>query len=379
MAHGLRLVGLTKRYKRHLAVDNLDLDVVAGQFYTLLGPSGCGKTTTLRLIAGLERGEAGSIYLDDRLISSVEKEIFVEPEGRGMGMVFQSYAVWPHMTVAGNVEFPLKLRGVPAAERRERTRDVLHMVGLDGYEDRGATQLSGGQQQRVAMARALVYNPDVLLLDEPLSNLDAKLREQMRLDLRLLQRKLKMTTIFVTHDQIEAMVVSDRVVVMNQGKIEQIGTPEEVYQTPSTRFVMDFLGRVNYIPARLAERRGDLAVLKSDGTSVVVPAYLVDRFQPDQRLMLCPRPEDVSLAPAGQQRPEDLHGVVEVATFLGHTVEYLVRVGEILLRVEGPAVRRQAEGDSVYLRIDPHQMHIWALDTADPVAESMPPALAATI
>jgi ABC-type Fe3+/spermidine/putrescine transport system ATPase subunit len=379
MAHGLRLVGLTKQYKRHRAVDNLDLDIVAGQFYTLLGPSGCGKTTTLRMIAGLERGDAGSIYLDDRLISSVEKGIFVEPEGRGMGMVFQSYAVWPHMTVGGNVEFPLKLRGVPAAERRERVRDVLHLVGLDGYEDRGATQLSGGQQQRVALARALVYNPDVLLLDEPLSNLDAKLREQMRVDLRILQRKLKMTTIFVTHDQIEAMVVSDQVVVMNAGKIEQIGTPEEVYQAPSTRFVMDFLGRVNYIPSRVGERRGDMTVLRSDGTSMQVPSYLVDAFEPDQRVMLCLRPEDISLAPEGQQRPEDLRGVVEVATFLGHTVEYLVRVGEITLRVEGPATRRRAEGDTVYLRIDPNQTHIWSLDSADPVAESTPPAVTATI
>jgi iron(III) transport system ATP-binding protein len=245
VAENLTLTNVVKRFGHLTAVDHLNLDVQEGEFLTLLGPSGCGKSTTLRLIAGLERPNEGTIKLGDRIMSSGESRVFTPPEKRGMGMVFQSYAVWPHMTVAQNVGFPLKLRRVPRAEQQERVSNALRMVGLEGLESRGATQLSGGQQQRVALARALVHNPSVLLLDEPLSNLDAKLREQMRLELRLLQRRLQITTIFVTHDQAEAMVLSDRIIVMNHGHVEQIGGPDEIYERPNTRFVMDFVGRVN--------------------------------------------------------------------------------------------------------------------------------------
>jgi ABC-type Fe3+/spermidine/putrescine transport system ATPase subunit len=362
VAENLTLSNIVKRFGQMTAVDHLNLDVQEGEFLTLLGPSGCGKSTTLRLIAGLERPNEGTVQLGDRVLSAGGQRVFTPPEKRGMGMVFQSYAVWPHMTVEQNVGFPLKLRRVPRAEQQERVANVLRLVGLDGLGARGATQLSGGQQQRVALARALVHNPSVLLLDEPLSNLDAKLREQMRLELRLLQRRLKITTIFVTHDQAEAMVLSDRIVVMNHGRVEQIGGPDDIYERPATRFVMDFVGRVNYLQG-VARTDNGTAQIYCEGADVSIAALASDELRGDERVTLCIRPEDVSVLPSTVQRKEtDWRATVQAVTYLGHRVEYLLTVGSVTIMAEGAAAARVAEGEDVYLRIPRESIRAWTRD-----------------
>ncbi|MGE0312206.1 MAG: ABC transporter ATP-binding protein [Lautropia sp.] len=250
----LALQGLTKRYDGTVAVDALSLEVAQGEFIALLGPSGCGKTTTLQMIAGFVEPSSGAILLDGRDL------VAVKPNARGLGVVFQSYALFPHMTVAQNVGFGLEMRGVDAAARRERVAQTLAMVGLSALADRHPRRMSGGQQQRVALARALVIEPRILLLDEPLSNLDAKLREEMQIELRQIQRKLGTTTILVTHDQGEAMALADRIVVMNRGRVEQIGPPHETYEWPATPFVADFLGKTNVLAARVAPDRHTLEI-----------------------------------------------------------------------------------------------------------------------
>src|SRR5499433_3913094 len=288
----VRASGLVKTFGSVVAVNDLSFEAKAGEFLTLLGPSGCGKTTTLRLVAGLERLDRGEIQVGGRPLSSTQSGLFVPPERRGMGMVFQSYAIWPHMTVFENVAFPLQELRVPRAEIRDRVMAILGTVGLSGLHARPAPMLSGGQQQRVALARALVSNPEVLLLDEPLSNLDARLREEMRFELRDMQARLGITSIFVTHDQAEAMTLSDRIIVMRGGHIEQEGRPEDVYQRPRTPFVMDFLGRANHLPARIA--------LDDDGRRIAIVAGgcgvpLLDAAEWDDgaEVLLAFRPEAV--------------------------------------------------------------------------------------
>ena len=237
----LTLEGLTKKFGSHLAVDGLSLDVEKGEFIALLGPSGCGKTTTLQMIAGFVEPTSGAIRLEGRDL------LAIKPAKRGLGIVFQSYALFPHMTVAENVAFGLEMQGVAAAERTKRVAETLALVGLAAFSGRFPRQMSGGQQQRVALARALVIRPNILLLDEPLSNLDAKLREEMQIELRQIQRTVGTTTILVTHDQAEAMALSDRIVVMNQGRAEQIGPPHEAYERPATPVVANFLGKTNLV------------------------------------------------------------------------------------------------------------------------------------
>src|SRR5438093_4156339 len=239
----LRLDGVSKSYGTVQAVDRASLEVERGEIFTLLGPSGCGKTTTLRLVAGLEHPDAGEIALRGRVVASASRRLFVPPHKRNLGMVFQSYAIWPHMNVFENVAYPLRLRGVKRRTIRDRVTQVLDLVGLGGLERRSATLLSGGQMQRLALCRALVYEPDLLLLDEPFSNLDAKLREQMRVELKVLQRRLGVTVLFVTHDQIEALSLSDRIAVMQRGRVEQVGAPRSLYERPASAFVRDFLGQ----------------------------------------------------------------------------------------------------------------------------------------
>jgi ABC-type Fe3+/spermidine/putrescine transport system ATPase subunit len=360
MATNLRLRDLTKAFGRTRAVDQLNLEINAGEFLTLLGPSGCGKSTTLRLIAGLERPDAGSIEMGDQTITSVARRVFVAPEKRGMGMVFQSYAVWPHMTVFENVAFPLRLRHASADEQRQRVSAALNMVGLGGLESRGATQLSGGQQQRVALARALVHNPEMLLLDEPLSNLDAKLREQMRLELRLLQKRLGITTIFVTHDQAEAMVLSDRIVVMNRGHIEQMGTPDDIYERPASRFVMDFVGRVNYVPAEIAHAdNGRLTIRSVDNPDIQIDRSASNGEMVGDQVTLCIRPEDVLVAPPDSANGSGWRATVQAVTYLGHRVEYLLQAGTVVFQAEGPASTRFQEGDPVCLQVSPGAIRVW--------------------
>src|SRR3954452_19096466 len=278
--------GLTKRYGDQLAVESMDLTVEKGEFISLLGPSGCGKTTTLQMIAGFVDPSAGSICLNGRDLASVK------PAKRGLGIVFQSYALFPHMTAAENVAFGLEMRGVARAEREARVRDVLAMVGLAGYEGRHPRRMSGGQQQRVALARALVIKPDVPPLDEPLSNLDAKLREGMQIELRQIQRNLGTTTVLVTHDQIEAMSLSDRIVVMSKGRIEQIGTPQEVYERPASAFVAQFLGKTNEFAATV-DRTASPATLMAGSWSGPAPAGVTGA------VTISIRPERISFGDGG--------------------------------------------------------------------------------
>jgi len=248
------LSGLHKSFGGGAVVSDVSLSVAEGEFVVILGPSGCGKTTTLRMIAGLERPDSGSIAIDGAIVSASGR--FVRPEHRSIGMVFQSYAIWPHMTVAENVAYPLRVRGVPKPERRERTERVLDLVSLSGEGPRPATALSGGQMQRVALARALVSDPTLLLFDEPLSNLDLKLRERLRLEIKALQRRTGLTSIYVTHDQTEAVELADRIVVMQAGRIVQTGRPPELYREPRTRFVAEFISAANILPGTVLAATG---------------------------------------------------------------------------------------------------------------------------
>ncbi|MBW1690256.1 MAG: ABC transporter ATP-binding protein, partial [Deltaproteobacteria bacterium] len=294
----IEIKNLFKRFKNVVAVNHIDLEVIQGEMLTLLGPSGCGKTTTLRCIAGLETPEEGEIVIDGKPMLS---KGIVPPSKRGIGMVFQNYAVWPHMRVFNNVVYGLKLQRISRQSIKERAYQVLELVGLTGLEDRYPAQLSGGQQQRVALARALVRNPKVLLLDEPLSNLDAKLREKMRFEIKSLVRRMGITSVYVTHDQAEAMVISDRIAVMESGDVVQIGTAEEIYQKPANRFVADFIGTMNFMS-------GEVVQVLQDTDDVHVRTEFSDR-------MLCKTPNTAETTPGKKVyasiRPEDVEVFTE--------------------------------------------------------------------
>jgi iron(III) transport system ATP-binding protein len=306
------------------AVDHVDIEIEEGELVTLLGPSGCGKTTTLRLIAGFEFPTEGTIRLDGQIINQEP------PHKRGMSMVFQSYAIFPHLTVYENTAYGLNVQRLSKKEVQERVAQSLELVELTGLENRAPNQLSGGQQQRVALARALVMEPKVLLMDEPLSNLDAKLREQMRTEIRRIQKRLGITSVYVTHDQVEAMTLSDRIVVMNEGEIEQIGSPTEIYRQPKTRFVADFIGRANFAEGTVLERQDGQLVLDVLGTRLTVPEPDND-FQVGQAAILVIRPEMVEIDPPEGQ----VEATVRRATYLGNVVEYDVEVaGQLLALVE---------------------------------------------
>ncbi|MGH8903586.1 MAG: ABC transporter ATP-binding protein [Egibacteraceae bacterium] len=313
---------LSKRFDGTVAVDGVDLAPRDGEFVAILGPSGCGKTTLLRMVAGFEPPDGGTIRMGGRLVSDGDRGIVVPPERRRIGMVFQTYAVWPHMTAADNVAYPLRLRRVNRAERRRRVAEILDLVGLAGLERRLPNQLSGGQQQRVALARALVAEPDLLLLDEPLSNLDAKLRERMRRDLRRIQHEVGVTTVLVTHDQAEAMELADRIVVLRDGRVEQAGAPEALYRAPANAFVADFLGKANLLAGRGEGRRW----VGLSGGYVEVP-----EVGPPTATIAVIRPEDLLLDPSGQD------AVVLEQTFAGATTTYRLRWGtEELLATSHP-------------------------------------------
>ncbi|HLQ34885.1 MAG TPA: ABC transporter ATP-binding protein [Chloroflexota bacterium] len=323
----LELQDVVKRFGAVVAVDQVSITVQPGEVFTLLGPSGCGKSTTLRLVAGLEQPDEGSLQLRGKTIASATERVFLPPEKRNMGMVFQSYAIWPHMTVFENVAFPLQLRHWPKAKIQEAVAKVLELVGLGGLQQRPATMLSGGQQQRVALARALVYNPDILLLDEPLSNLDAKLREHMRVELRSLQRRLGIAVLFVTHDQAEAMGLSDRIAVMNNGRIEQIGSPMEVYEKPATGFVRDFLGHAITLECTV-HREAGATWLEPSGDPASRLKFVngnLDDYADHSSVVLSCRPEDLQLLPAGSSPENALRATVEEVLYLGERMEYRVR------------------------------------------------------
>jgi iron(III) transport system ATP-binding protein len=345
---GVSLKGLTRRYGDVAAVADLSLEVKPGELVALLGPSGCGKTTTLRLVAGFLAPEAGEIWVGDRCLSSARS--VVPPERRRMAMIFQSYALWPHMTVAQNVGYGLRFqRGVARADRDRRVADMLRVVQLGGYEARYPGELSGGQQQRVAVARALVVEPEILLLDEPLSNLDANLREEMRFEIRRLHEAFAITTLYVTHDQAEAMVISDRIAVLERGRVVQVGAADEVFLQPRTRFVAEFIGRTNLVEGVAVETDR----VAHGGLRLRVGAAALT---PGARVALSIRPHDIVLtAPGAAAGANALSGRVQRASFLGDGVDYQVEVAgsDVVLRVAAPASPRWRVGEAVGLSIDP--------------------------
>jgi len=316
------------------AVDGISLGVDAGKLITLLGPSGCGKTTTLRCLAGLERPQSGRIVIANRVVFDSEKRIFVPASDRGIGMVFQSYAIWPHMTVFENVAFPLRVsRGkkYSAAEIKERVSRMLDMVQLGGMAQRSATQLSGGQQQRLAFARGLVHEPAILLLDEPLSNLDAKLREQMRLELKRLQRTFNITTVYVTHDQSEALALSDEIAVFDSGRIVQRGTPQEIYGHPQSRFVADFVGSANFLTGTARATAGGLTQVET--SHGIMSCRFAEPIAAGAKALLTARPEDIMLFDgAALDGFNVLKGTIANRVFLGEVVDYIVDLGDGELR-----------------------------------------------
>lgn len=349
----LRLDRLTKIFPQRggkgnvVAVDDVSLDIYSGEFITLLGPSGCGKTTTLRLIAGFELPNQGQILLEGQDITHQP------PNKRDMALVFQNYALFPHLTVYRNVAYGLETRGLPARTIRERVGEVLALVGLEGLEDRRPNQLSGGQQQRVALARCLVMQPRILLFDEPLSNLDAKLRVQMRSEIHALQRRLHITSIYVTHDQTEAMALSDRIVVMNGGRIEQVGTPVDIYRCPSTRFVADFIGRANFLPIELTARQGETAAFHLLGQSVRAPLPASGA----RNLVAMLRPEALML----RDDPSLPQVQVIQTMYLGSEVEYVVQhEDQRLIVVEHDPRNRRifAEGERAGIAFVPEAVHL---------------------
>ena len=337
----VRIEHVFKRFGAVTAVDDFNLTVKDGEFVSILGPSGCGKTTTLRMIAGFERATEGEIYIGDNCVSSSEKGTFAPPEKRDIGMVFQSYAVWPHMTVAENVGYPLKIQKVDKETRAKRVQEMLELVHLGEYGERYPHQLSGGQQQRVALARALVAQPGLLLLDEPLSNLDAKLRESMRFEILSIQKKLNITVVYVTHDQGEAMAMSDRVVVMSKGVVQQIGHPHEIYTNPANKMVADFIGLVNFIPG---EAKGDRVFIKGTNVSFPNPTDITGEAT------IAVRPENISISEHGGQ----LEGTMVARFYLGDAVDYRVQCGENMIRVivKGADVNAYPDGSKVYLDFD---------------------------
>jgi iron(III) transport system ATP-binding protein len=365
----MRLRGLWKTYpgNRTPAVKDLTIDVRDGEILSLLGPSGCGKTTTLRMVAGLEKPDAGDIFFGEQAVVISSRRFCLSPDKRNVGMVFQSYAIWPHMTVAQNVAFPLAARRFRKAEINERVARALELVGLSGFEDRPGPLLSGGQQQRVAFARALVTEPRVLLLDEPFSNLDAKLREQMRISVKLLQKRLKIAMLFVTHDQIEALSLSNRIALMNLGAVQQQGEPRLLYEQPANEFVRDFVGRTLLFKGRLQSGNpsGQVAIALEGAQDCVVfgRAYDPAAMAPGERVYMGVRPEDVEILPAQSSTAPAgmIGGMAQTALFVGERIEYQVEVdGQGLMLIYGERHRPVPEGGRVWLRLRPEGHSAWA-------------------
>lgn len=352
----LRLVNVTKRFGEVVAVDNVSFDIKAGTFTTLLGPSGCGKTTTLRMIAGFFDPSEGQIYLRDRSLNGLP------PFARPTSMVFQDYALFPHMTVAENVGYGLRMQRQPKEVIRQRVKETLAMLGLEDLANRRPDRLSGGQQQRVSLARSLILQPEVLLLDEPLSNLDAKLRDRIKTELRAIQQELGITTIYVTHDQAEALALSDLIAVMDHGKVVQLGSPTEIYYYPNNEFVADFVGTVNFIPGKVTEKQGD--VYKVDTAfgpmTVETPSAKV---AVGSNVRISVRPETISISdspfPSGDSFVNTVQGKIAAASFEGKIVLYWVDVNgtEIMVEHYNPGPGGALSGQ-VHLAFDPTRLHI---------------------
>ena len=359
----LSLKGVTKTFADLTVVRRVSFELHKGEIFTLLGPSGCGKTTTLRLIAGLERLDEGEIHYDGRVIASQASGIYVPPHKRNIGMVFQSYAIWPHLTVFENVAYPLNARGLDKKTIGQKVGRVLDLVGLAGFEDRPGPLLSGGQQQRVALARALVYEPDLLLLDEPFSNLDVKLREQMRVEIKLLQRQIGISILLVTHDQIEALSLSDRIAVMNAGEIIQLGSPLSLYQTPDTAFVRDFLGKSALLRGKVAARDATgRATVRLHGTNAVftAPASHLPEDSKDIDVVVAARPEDTLLTMGHSEETENrLNGAIKALLFIGDRIECHVQCGDDQIVAYLPRRVPCREGQNVQLYFPEEGLSIW--------------------
>jgi len=353
----LTLRNVIKSYGRTRAVDDLSLEVREGELLTLLGPSGCGKTTTLRAVSGFVGLDSGHIYIGQREVTDIP------PERRGIGLVFQNYALWPHMTVFQNLAFGLQLKRLPAGGIRDKVERGLSMVQLEGFEHRYPRQLSGGQQQRVALARALVLEPDILLLDEPLSNLDALLREQMRFEIAQIHKQAGITSIYVTHDQTEAMVISDRIALLDKGKVVQIGKPEELYASPANRFVAGFMGTTSFVPGKVEQSRGEAVWVRTpaglslrgrgrnlrDGQEVAVavrPEHV--RFLEALTAGAAPPPEEANVFPARVVR----------ASYVGELIDYQLDLQGSSLRARGDVARAVAEGKQIRIRLDPDNLPV---------------------
>ncbi|HZE61269.1 MAG TPA: ABC transporter ATP-binding protein [Burkholderiales bacterium] len=339
------------------AANNVSFDVPVGKLFTLLGPSGCGKTTTLRSIAGLERPLLGEISVGDDVVYSSARGVFVPPNQRGLGMVFQSYAIWPHMTVFENAAFPLRVGRKRLSRQKidQRVMRVLQTVDLQEMAQREATKLSGGQQQRLALARALVMEPRLLLLDEPLSNLDAKLRERMRFELKRLQRELGITTVYVTHDQSEALALSHSIAVMNKGRIEQIGPPREIYERPVNQFVADFIGSTNFLDATVSGAESVAGFYRVRCELGEVKAFAHELLTAADRIVLSVRPEDIQLSESRPEGENVWEGTVDQKVFLGEFADWQVAIGERRLQSRvHPSLRTKA-GERIYVSIDPEK------------------------
>jgi iron(III) transport system ATP-binding protein len=348
----LSVEDLVVSYGSVTAVRNVSFTVEDGEFVSLLGPSGCGKTTTLRCIAGLEGSSAGTIRIGDEVVAADGRD--VPPEKRGINMVFQSYAVWPHMTVFENVAYGLRTRREPAATIDAKVGEALKLVGLEGYAARYGTELSGGQQQRVALARAVVTSPRLLLFDEPLSNLDAGLRDRMRFELVELQQRLGQTSLYVTHDQSEAMLMSDRVILMKDGEMIQSGSPRDLYDRPATRFAAEFIGNANILDGTIVRSDGGGAVVTLPGGVTMEGRFSwPERMRSSGSVLVCIRAESILRISDGEGGANCYDAEVGSMYFLGPVVSCTLRIGEVGLRAELPARHPPSESETIRVRIDP--------------------------
>ena len=350
----LKVNNLSKSFGKVKAVREVTFEATEGKVLSLLGPSGCGKTTTLRCIAGFENPDRGEIYLDDRKITSIP------PEKRGIGMVFQNYALWPHMTVYGNLAFGLQIRKVPKPEIDKRIKKVLSMVQLEGYENRYPRQMSGGQQQRIAMARALVFEPEIMLLDEPLSNLDAQLREEMRFEFTELQRKLGITAVYVTHDQAEALVISDKIVILDQGKIVQSGSPKDIYSNPKNKFVAGFIAVTSFINGRIdsfTEEKKKVIVKTDDG--LVIHGFN-NSFDIGQKVSVAMRMNVIKFIQDENKNDKNtvnmFRGKIIQSSYLGNIIDYKIKVGNWEVRTNSDAKYNFKIGEEVTFYLSPEDI-----------------------
>ena len=334
---------LNKRFGKTVALEEFSLSASTGEILVLLGPSGCGKTTLLRSIAGLERPDSGEILLGNELVFSEKRGICTPPHLRRIGMVFQNYALWPHLTVLRNVSYPLKIRRIPRAMIRRKVGEMLSLVQLDGLERRYPHELSGGQQQRVALARALIMDPRLLLLDEPLSSLDAKLREEMREELKRVHGETELTMLYVTHDQTEAMALADRIGVMESGKLIQLDQPSEIYEHPQTEFVARFIGTGNLLSGEVQTKDGDAILTLEDGKSVPLSQVTLPT---SGSVLLAVRPEEIAIS----HDDEGLAATIKSVTYLGNAIEYRLQTGEIELRARTDPGETYSEGEQVFVR-----------------------------